>query len=129
VILPHGLRVILCLTPTDMRCGYDSLAGRVKAVLDDDPLGGALFVFRSRDATRLKILYWDKDGLAIWMKRLEKGTFRFPRHDAGTKIAIPAADLAMLLDGVDLASVKRRKRFVLGPQSGALQAPLETKKS
>lgn len=117
MIIPPGLRVILCLTPTDMRCGYDSLAGRVRTVLDDDPLGGALFVFRSRDATRLKILYWDKDGLAIWMKRLEKGTFRFPRPDGSAKMSVPAADLAMLLDGVDLASVKRRKRFVL-PDTG-----------
>lgn len=117
MILPPGLRVILCLTPTDMRCGYDPLAGRVRTVLSEDPQGGALFVFRSRDATRLKILYWDKDGLAIWMKRLEKGTFRFPRHDGSAKMAVPACDLAMLLDGVDLASVKRRKRFS-PPESG-----------
>ena len=116
MILPVGLRVILCLTPTDMRCGYDSLANRVRNVLGDDPLCGTLFVFRSRDSTRLKILYWDKDGLAIWMKRLETGTFRFPVRANGATLAVTAADLAMLLDGVDLASVKRRKRFAL-PQA------------
>ena len=69
-------------------------------------------MFRSKRGDRLKLLYWDSDGLAIWYKRLEKGSFRFPPAAAdGHGIEVPAADLAMLLDGVDLDSVKRQSRY------------------
>jgi len=110
-----GVKVMLCLAPTDMRCGFDGLANRVRNHLDDDPLSGTLFVFRSKDGTRMKILYWDKDGYALWAKRLEAGTFRFPQAipPGGKRLLVGAADLAMLLDGVDLSSIKRRKRYAL----------------
>jgi transposase len=75
------------------------------------PLSGHLFVFRNKAADRLKVLYWDRDGLAIWYKRLELGTFRFPAARDSRSVEIRAADLAMLLDGVDLNSVRRRKRY------------------
>lgn len=110
-------RVFLCTLPTDMRKSFDSLAGLVRQHLDADPLAGDLFVFRSKRGDRVKLLYWDNDGLAIWYKRLEEGTFLFPTADAlrapiGTHgLAIRPADLAMLLDGVDLASVQRRTRY------------------
>src|SRR6266849_1772179 len=105
-------RVFLCTLPTDMRKSFDSLAGLVEQQLGQDPLAGDLFVFRSKRGDRLKLLYWDTDGLAIWYKRLEEGTFRFPASSgAGHGIEIRAADLAMLLDGVDLESVQRRKRY------------------
>ena len=103
-------RVFLCTLPTDMRKSFDSLAGLVEQQLGQDPLAGDLFVFRSRRGDRLKLLYWDSDGLAIWYKRLEEGTFRFPAADAAG-VEIRAADLQMLLDGVDLDSVKRRRRY------------------
>jgi transposase len=70
-------RVFLCMLPTDMRKSFDSLAGLVEQELGQDPLAGDLFVFRSRRGDRLKLLYWDNDGLAIWYKRLEEGTFVF----------------------------------------------------
>jgi transposase len=75
-------RVFLCLLPTDMRRSFDTLAGLVEQQLGQDPLAGDLFVFRSKRGDRLKLLYWDSDGLAIWYKRLEEGTFVFPTPDA-----------------------------------------------
>ena len=110
-------RVFLCTLPTDMRKSFDSLAGLVEQELGQDPLSGDLFVFRSKRGDRLKLLYWDDGGLAIWYKRLEEGTFAFPlpsaeRAQVGAHgIAIRPAELAMLLDGIDLNGVKRRKRY------------------
>ena len=110
-------RVFLCMLPTDMRKSFDSLAGLVEQQLGQDPLAGDLFVFRSRRGDRLKLLYWDGDGLAIWYKRLEEGTFVFPAPDPQRLpvgehgLVIRPAELAMLLDGIDLTNVKRRKRF------------------
>jgi transposase len=110
-------RVYLCTLATDMRKSFDSLAGLVHQHLDQDPLSGDLFVFRSRRGDRVKLLYWDQDGLAIWYKRLEEGTFPLPAAD-GKRAGIGAhglvlrpAELAMVLDGVDLSSVKRQKRY------------------
>jgi transposase len=110
-------RVFLCTLPTDMRKSFDSLAGLVEQQLGQDPLAGDLFVFRSKRGDRLKLLYWDSDGLAIWYKRLEEGTFVFPAPDqqrvqvGAQGMLIRPAELAMLLDGIDLANVKRRKRY------------------
>jgi transposase len=105
-------RVFLCTLPTDMRKSFDSLAGLVEQQLGQDPLAGDLFVFRSKRGDRLKLLYWDSDGLAIWYKRLEEGTFRFPAPTGkGEGVEIRAADLTMLLDGVDPSSVKRQRRY------------------
>jgi transposase len=109
--LPLPVRIFLCTQPADMRRSFDGLAQLVREFLGADPLSGHLFVFRSRRGDRLKLLYWDTDGLAIWYKRLEKGTFRFPAADAGHGVEIRAADLTMLLDGVDLGSVQRQQRY------------------
>ena len=120
-------RVFLCTLPTDMRKSFDSLAGLVQQHLDRDPLSGDLFVFRSKRGDRLKLLYWDNDGLAIWYKRLEEGTFRLPASD-GTRsqtgehgLLLRPAELAMLLDGIDLSNVKRQKRYQR-PQPAATSA-------
>jgi transposase len=111
---PPTVRIFLCADATDMRKGFDSLACLVESSLALDPLSGHLFVFRSRRGDRIKILYWDKDGYALWYKRLEKGSFRFP-STAGTPgakgIEVKAADLMMILDGVDLGSVRRQRRY------------------
>ena len=110
--LPLPVRIFLCTQPADMRRSFDGLAQMVREFLNADPLSGHLFIFRSKRGDRLKLLYWDTDGLAIWYKRLEEGTFRFPVPSTeGHGVEIRAADLAMLLDGVDLESVKRRKRY------------------
>jgi transposase len=101
------VKIFLCRATTDMRKGFDSLAALVNEVLCEDPLSGHLFVFRSKRGDRLKILYW--------YTRLEQGTFRFPAIDEHqASVTISAADLAMLLDGVDLASVRRGKRYRRG---------------
>ena len=107
-----GVRIFLCTAATDMRRGFDRLAAMVEQSLRQDPLSGNLFVFRNRGGDKLKILYWDKDGFCIWYKRLEEGTFRFPREvDGQESIEVRASDLAMLLEGIDLRSLKRVKRF------------------
>jgi len=110
--VPGQLKIFLCLGATDMRKSFDSLAAIVEEQLRLDPLSGNLFVFRSRRGDRVKLLYWEESGYALWYKRLEAGTFHFPAAAADQKsLTISAADLAMLLDGVDLASVRRQKRY------------------
>ena len=109
--LPLPVRIFLCTRPADMRRSFDGLAQMVREFLAADPLSGHLFVFRSKRGDRVKLLYWDTDGLAIWYKRLEEGTFRFPTAATGHGVEIGAADLQMLLDGIDLTSVKRHKRY------------------
>ena len=112
--LDQGLRVrvFLCTSTTDMRKGFDTLAVVVREGLGCDPLSGHLFLFVGRRRDRLKILYWDRDGYALWYKRLEQGTFRMPvaKPDAAS-VELKASELAMLLEGIDLRSIKRRKRF------------------
>lgn len=112
ISLPPAVKIFLATQPADMRKSFDGLKHLVEEFLEDDPLSGHLFVFRNRRGDRLKILYWDRDGLAIWYKRLEAGTFVFPQAvDGDTSVEVKPADLAMLLDGVDLSSVRRRKRY------------------
>jgi transposase len=112
ISLPPTVKIFLATQPADMRKSFDGLKALVEEFLDEDPLSGHLFVFRNRRGDRLKILYWDRDGLAIWYKRLEVGTFRFPQAaDQCSRVDVTPAELAMLLDGVDLSSVRRRKRY------------------
>jgi transposase len=108
--LPTSVRIWLASGATDLRKGFDTLAELVRQQLQRDPLSGQLFVFRNRRGDRLKLLYWDEDGFVIVYKRLEIGSFRFPPADAAG-LEIRAADLQMLLDGVDLDSVRRRRRY------------------
>ena len=79
-------RIWLATEVTDMRCGFDRLAERVRAVIGQDALSGHLFVFRSRRGDRLKILLWDRDGFLLWYKRLESGVFKLPRVPAGAAL-------------------------------------------
>ena len=105
-------RIWLASEPADMRCGFDRLAELARSVTGQEPLSGHLFLFRGRSGDRLKILYWDRDGYALWYKRLEEGTFKLPRIEAGAaSVELRASELAMLLDGIDLRSVKRGKRY------------------
>jgi transposase len=110
-------RVFLCTLPTDMRKGFDTLACLVQQELGQDPLAGDLFVFRSRRGDRLKLLWWDEDGYALWYKRLEEGNFVLPAADGRRApvgehgLVLRPTELAMLLDGIDLGNVKRQKRY------------------
>jgi transposase len=110
--LPQLVRIYLCAAPTDMRKGFDSLAALVAEELGGDPLSGHLFVFRSKRGDRVKLLYWDRDGLALYYKRLEQGVFRFPAAETEAKsVEVTAEELSLLLWGIDPASVKRQKRY------------------
>jgi transposase len=105
-------RIGLCTGPTDMRRGFDRLAEQAHVVTRQDPQSGHLFLFRSRGGDRLKALHWDKDGYVLWYKRLEEGTFKLPKLNAGqASVELRASELAMILDGIDLGSIKRVKRY------------------
>jgi transposase len=107
-------RVFFSIQPVDMRKSFDGLFGLASAFLGQDPLSGHFFVFRNRSGDRLKVLYWDRDGLAIWYKRLEKGTFRMPATSAeGNSVEIDACDWALILQGIDLNSARRLPRYSL----------------
>ena len=110
--LPASVRVYLCLTPCDMRKSFDSLQTLVREHLELDVFTGHLFVFASRHRDRLKILYWDRDGLAGWSKRLEEGTYAMRFSDSGeVRREITAQELGALLSGIDLSQARRRKRY------------------
>jgi transposase len=111
--LPASVRVYLCLTACDMRKSFDSLHTLVREYLDLDAFAGHLFVFTSRRKDRVKILYWDRDGFAVWSKRLEEGTYAVPFGDGGAELQreITAQELGALLSGIDLSTAKRRKRY------------------
>lgn len=107
-----GTRIFIAAGATDMRKGFDGLQGVVTGVLQQDPLSGHLFLFVNRRRDKLKILYWDGCGLAIWYRRLEQGTFQMPKvADDRRSAEIRSDELTMLLRGIDLNSIRRRKRF------------------
>lgn len=111
-------RIWLAAEPTDMRCSFDRLAERVRTVIGQDPLGNALFVFRSRSGDRLKILCWDRDGFVLWYKRLEAGVFKLPRVSPGSRsVELRASELAMILDGIDMTKLKRVPRYERGTRT------------
>ncbi|MGH7859588.1 MAG: IS66 family insertion sequence element accessory protein TnpB [Candidatus Binatia bacterium] len=118
--LPPSVRVFLSTAPVDGRRGIDGLAALVREHFGDNPLSGHLFVFRNRRGDRAKILYWDRSGFWLLQKRLERGVFRFPSGD-GARIEVEAAELALVLEGIDLAGAKRRKRFT--PESKVMRTP------
>jgi transposase len=111
IMLPSAVRIFLCTRPTDMRKGFDGLTGLVQECFAQDPLTGHLFLFVNRRRDRIKILYFDRDGLAIWYKRLEAGSFEIPATAADDGIELQPAQLAMILAGIDLKSARQRKRF------------------
>jgi transposase len=112
--LSPAVRIWVCLRPTDMRKSFDGLAAMTRQVLLQDPIAsGHLFVFVSRRADRLKALWWDRDGYALYAKRLERGTFRLPAGEGeGEAVALSPAELAMLLEGIEPAGARRRKRLM-----------------
>lgn len=111
--LPDPVRVFCHIPPTDLRKGFDALSGLVTTAFGQDPTSGHLYLFFNRRRDRLKILYWDRgDGLAIWYKRLEMGSFQIPAAPAqAMAIEMTATQLALILSGIDLGSVRQRKRY------------------
>lgn len=110
--LPASVRVYLCTAPCDMRRSFDGLYALVTSVLQLDAFTGHLFVFANRRRDRVKILYWDRDGFAVWAKRLEEGTYAMPFGEEDEhRREITAQELGALLSGIDLSVAKRRKRY------------------
>jgi transposase len=112
ISLPHSVRVFLHAPATDLRKGFDALSGLVTTAFSQDLISGHLFLFVNRRRDRLKILYWDRDGLAIWYKRLESGSFQIPiaARDA-VSIEMSPTQLSLILSGIDLSSARQRKRY------------------
>ena len=110
--LPASVRVYLCASACDMRKSFDGLHALVTQTMELDPFAGHLFVFGNRRRDRVKILYWDRDGFAVWAKRLEEGAYAMPFQDNGElRREITAQELGALLSGIDLSQAKRRKRY------------------
>jgi transposase len=111
--LPPSVRLFVATQPVDGRKGADSLMVMVRDVLLQDPLSGHLFVFFSKRCDRVRVVYWDRTGFAMWTKRLECGRFK-PAFSADGKLtvsAMEAAELALIVEGIDLAGARRRPRW------------------
>jgi transposase len=115
--LPPALRIYVATAPTDMRKSFDGLSVAVTQIIGEDPTSGHLFVFRNRRGDQIRVLFWDRTGYCIFAKRLAQGRFHLPmlagpdaRH-----IEVDAAELGLLLEGIDLSDAQRRKRFRLLP--------------
>lgn len=111
--LPPTVRVFFALDAVDLRKGFDGLATMARSVLVEDPLSGHLFVFLNRRRNRVKVLFWDRSGWCIYYKRLERGSFSIPqpRSLGDTKLEVEAAELMLILEGIDLRGARRRVRW------------------
>lgn len=126
ISLPHPVRVFLHTPATDLRKGFDALCGLVTTAFGQDPTSGHLFLFVNRRRDRIKILYWDRDGLAIWYKRLEIGSFQIPTNcTKAVSIEMTATQLTLILSGIDLGSARQRKRYHR-PALGAENRPFSS---
>ena len=109
--IPPTMRVFVALSPTDMRKSFAGLANATRHVLSQDPLSGHLFVFFNRRRTMMKSIYWDRNGYSLIAKRLEKGTFVLPEPGDGDMVTMEAAELALILEGIDLSNARCRPRW------------------
>ena len=111
--LSSGFQYYLYRGVTDFRCGMDSLSGLVRRELSQDPLNGAVYIFFNRSRTQVKLLHFEGDGFALYQKRLESGTYEIPPLTEEKEIRISSESLQLILQGIQLKSVQRRKRFSL----------------
>ena len=102
---------VLATDPVDGRKGIDGLSASVRSQFAQDPLSGTLFVFFSKRADRVRVLYWDRDGYVLTTKRLEEGRFRIPWRSEHGHVVVEAAELLLVLEGIDLTNAARRKRW------------------
>jgi len=109
--LPDGARIFMAVKPVDMRRSFDGLCATITEALGSSPMTGDLYLFRGRRADRIKAIIWDRNGLAIWYKRLEKGKYKWPTRECAS-IELSADDLTLLLDGVDFTRIRRLPPFV-----------------
>ncbi len=114
--LPPGVRVFVATERVDGRKGIDGLSVLVRSRFAEDPLSGTMFVFFSRRADRVRVLYWDRDGYVLITKRLEKGSYRLPWPGEGGRAVIEAAELLLVLEGIELRGAGRRMRWSPSPR-------------
>lgn len=109
---PPTMKIYAALGATDLRKGFDGLSALALSVVGHDTSTGHLFLFLNRSRTQLRALFWDGTGLCVFSKRLASGTFELPAADAAARsVEIDAETLSMILAGIELGSVRRRKRF------------------
>lgn len=108
--ISSSTRVFLALGPTDMRKSFDTLAAAARSVIGEDPLSGSRFVFCNRARNRLKVLWLDRGGFWLLARRLERGTFAWPKEKSGVarRIELRTSELVALLDGIDIEHTRRR---------------------
>ena len=111
--LPATVRIYVAAEPVDLRRGFDGLAAATREIIRQNPLSGCLFAFTNRRSNRLKILLWEPSGYLLIYKRLERGRFHMPRAPRpGTKhVEMEAAELMLMLEGIDLRGARRRERW------------------
>ena len=116
--LPPSVRIYLAVEPVRMSKSYDGLSSAAREMLRQEPMSGHLFVFFNRTRTQMKALYWDRSGFCVVGKRLESGRFTLPEVAEGqTSVEMEAAELMLLLEGLDLRGAVRRARWELGVQA------------
>jgi transposase len=113
--ISKNCRYFVYAAGTDMRSGFDSLSGIVRQEFKQEPLSGDIFIFLNKPCNRIKLLHWQGDGFAIFYKRLEKGTFELPKADK-TTLEITPQQLLLIMEGIQLSSIKKRPRFSLEKQ-------------
>lgn len=111
--LQDNRRYFLYQPPTDMRKSFDGLSGVVKQNMELNALNGDVFIFLNKRRNQLKLLCWDNDGFCVYHKRLEKGTFELPQAAGASSMTLTALQLRLILDGIQLQSIKQRTRFKL----------------
>ncbi len=111
--IPDEIQIFLWSSATDMRCGFDRLVSMVREKMNHQVLSGGIFVFLSRTRDRVKLLWWDKDGYALFYKRLEAGTFKVDWSESGHEV-LTGVDLRLLLSGMDLRRIKLRRNAEKG---------------
>lgn len=110
--LPPAAAIYLAVEPTDMRKGFDGLVRLVAEHIEKNVLEGGLYVFVNRRGDRLKLLWWQEDGLCVWYKRLEAGTFQLPQVVEDAKsVALSPTELSLILGGIDLKTARQRRRY------------------
>ena len=124
ILLPRAVRVYFASQPVNLRCSFDGLANEVRHVLGQDPLEGHVFVFLNRRRNQVKLIVWTRGGFTIVHKRLERGTFTFPARvtSSATCVVIDVHELAMLLEGFDVAGVTSKPRWEPPPPTRAAAA-------
>jgi transposase len=113
MMLPPSVRIYVATEPVDCRRSFDGLAAATRSVLRQDPLSGHLFVFFNRRKDQVRILVWDRNGFAMWCKRLERGVFKLAKEPrvGDAHLEVEAGELGLILEGIDLTGAKRRRRW------------------